>query len=314
MVKIDNKLHLVGKNFELIESIILSDMQDKIKVIQKNDFGLNFSANEYAAIVLMDKNKNILGKGSACGKINLDAIIAQYKIYEASKMQSCAPEQINLLQQEEELDNLQKNSPKIDPKSQNEDSFEDEQPKVEQDNDDKIDDDLSRFFEGVNTQEQNDQQSLPQESDIQNEENNIQKEQSEVVLKKEDNIDKGVDFIMQNFEEKESKNDYYTQIKSDLDKFFQTYPKNEELESRVWGSKWVKVVADYDYSVGVIFEDDTPSIIAYAVPYDDIGKVENENFKFGEWLKIDNDSDSNRGYFVHYQNILTGEMILDSAN
>ena len=131
---------------------------------------------------------------------------------------------------------------------------------------------------------------------------------------KDDDIKSGVDFIMQNFDDKANNENYYMEIKNDLDKFLNSHPRNEELENKVWGSKWVKVNADYDYSVGVIFEDNLASIIAYAIPYEDFRQIDMDNLKFGEWLKISEKDDENRGYFVYYQNAQTGEMLRNTNN
>ena len=135
----------------------------------------------------------------------------------------------------------------------------------------------------------------------------------EIILSKDDDIDSGVDFIMQNLNKNANSDNYYSQIKENLDKFLNSHPKNEELENKVWGSKWVKVNGDYDYSVGVIFEDNVPSIIAYAIPYEDFSQIDTENLKFGEWLKISEKDNENRGYFIYYQNAQTGEMLIDSS-
>ena len=84
------------------------------------------------------------------------------------------------------------------------------------------------------------------------------------------------------------------------------------MENRVWGSKWVRINSDNDYSVGVIYEDNVPSIIAYAIPYNDFNQIDMDNLKFGEWLKIEDKLAENRGYFVYYQNAQTGEMIINA--
>ena len=135
--------------------------------------------------------------------------------------------------------------------------------------------------------------------------------EQEILLKKEDKIDTGMNFILENFEDKcVQKNNFYSEIKENLEKFLNQHPKNEELESKVWGSKWVKIKADYDYSVGVIFEENTPTIIAYAIPYDDYNQIDKDKLSYCEWLQIQEKTDKNRGYLVYYQNAQTGEMLL----
>ena len=134
----------------------------------------------------------------------------------------------------------------------------------------------------------------------------------EIIIKENEDISSGVDFIMQNIDNNSINTNYYAQIKEDLNKFLNSHPKNEELENRVWGSKWVRINSDNDYSVGVIYEDNIPSIIAYAIPYNDFNQIDMDNLKFGEWLKIEDKLAENRGYFVYYQNAQTGEMIINA--
>lgn len=139
--------------------------------------------------------------------------------------------------------------------------------------------------------------------------------EEEIFFQKNEDLTPAVDFILKSNEgENFGKDNYYAQIKNDLNKFFDTYPKNEELESKVWGSKWVRIKADYDYSVGVIFDDSNPSIIAYAIPYDDYNQIDMDKLKFGEWLQLGDGEEDRRGYFVYYQNAQTGEMILNTDN
>lgn len=133
----------------------------------------------------------------------------------------------------------------------------------------------------------------------------------EIYLKDNQIIDEGVQFIMQNFEENcNGANNFYLQIKEDLQKFLSSYPKNEELENKVWGSKWIKINDDPIYSVGVIFDEaNIPSIIAYAIPYEDYSMVDESKLEFCEWLQIEEKPFKNRGYLVYYQNAQTGEML-----
>ncbi len=144
-----------------------------------------------------------------------------------------------------------------------------------------------------------------------NKQNEKTEVEQEILLKQKDKIDTGMNFILENFEDKcVQKNNFYSEIKENLEKFLNQHPKNEELESKVWGSKWVKIKADYDYSVGVIFEENTPSIIAYAIPYDDYNQIDKDKLSYCEWLQIEEKTNKNRGYLVYYQNAQTGEMLL----
>lgn len=326
MVKIDNKIHLIGDNFDTVEKVILS-FQNDIKVINRAQLNENISFAP-VDVLLLDGNDTVIGYGSEQGKPNINAILIKYKKTiistnnslknnEKSRVINTAKDKMEEKQNTEIdlIDLIVKNvdnMPKIDPKIENLD--------ISQTNDcdltnekidipnDMADTQVNDFVESIldTTNKQincNDSSVCPS--------NNVE----HIILGKDDNIESGVDFIMQNLgDEKGHTNNYYNEIKNDLEKFLNSHKRNEELESKVWGSRWVKINADYNYSVGVIFEDNMPSIIAYAIPYSDFNQIDMDNLKFGEWLKISDKPNENRGYFVYYQNAQTGEMILNCNN
>ena len=340
MVKIDSKMHFVGDGFDTIDKVILFD-GITIKVIDKRDFGVSIVGYKAKDIVLLGDKDKILGNGSLQGKANVNKIMLEYnklpkhtkvadsiecefEIKKASedkvindkmlckketeKNVKARTETKHFTQNDmiiEDCDNTE-NQPKIDINFQKQETL-----TAEKETDYEF---VSNNLEYINVN-----MTLDNDMDIGREnyviknscenENNIQ----EIILSKDDDIDSGVDFIMQNLNKNANSDNYYSQIKENLDKFLNSHPKNEELENKVWGSKWVKVNGDYDYSVGVIFEDNVPSIIAYAIPYEDFSQIDTENLKFGEWLKISEKDNENRGYFIYYQNAQTGEMLIDSS-
>ncbi len=340
MVKIDSKMHLVGDGFDIIDKVILFD-GITIKVIDKRDFGVSIVGYNAKDIVLLGDMDKILGNGSLRGKADVNKIMLEYnKLPKRTKVVDSVECEYDIKKANDDKvitdkmvckEETEKNLKVIAEKEQITPSKEVSNICDNTENHSKIDINFQKQ-EDLTTEKETDYEfvsnnleyisdNVPLDNDmyIDNQnyviknscenENNIQ----EIILSKDDDIDSGVDFIMQNLNKNANSDNYYSQIKENLDKFLNSHPKNEELENKVWGSKWVKVNGDYDYSVGVIFEDNVPSIIAYAIPYEDFSQIDTENLKFGEWLKISEKDNENRGYFIYYQNAQTGEMLIDSS-
>lgn len=103
---------------------------------------------------------------------------------------------------------------------------------------------------------------------------------------------------------------FFEQIKKDIEGFFSGYPKNTELENAIFSSRWISVDEEFPYSVGVIYDDDTPNIIAYAMPYNSRNDIEDKFLDDGEWLAINKDTPDGRGYLLFYQEAASGKMIV----
>ena len=103
---------------------------------------------------------------------------------------------------------------------------------------------------------------------------------------------------------------FYNSIHNDIDKLFDEYPHNIELENIVFDSTWVDIDSgtDSEYAVGVIRDEGVVSLIVYAVPKNEyIERAEFANCY--EWLPIDKDNRQGKGYYVSYQDAKTGEML-----
>lgn len=327
IVKIDTKLHFVCDSFERIDKIILIE-KDGIKVVEKCDFNRKILGAYVHSIVLLDKEDCVLATGSVNGKVDINKVMIAYRKI-AMKIEN--NKQVSKpVQNKQNVEKNENKSSKIDTILQNNKEIvlsNDNSISVGSETVDTIESDT--FKEKLDVTEtdseiekvaKNIEENFAEDYSSQNKEDIVfdtQKAASEeeIFFQKNEDLTPAVDFILKSNEgENFGKDNYYAQIKNDLNKFFDTYPKNEELESKVWGSKWVRIKADYDYSVGVIFEDSTPSIIAYATPYDDYHQIDIDKLKFGEWLQLGDGEEDRRGYFVYYQNAQTGEMILNTDN
>lgn len=328
IVKLDTKLHFVCDDFTLIDKVILSG-KDNIKVLGKSDFSHKLMKDDVVDIVLLDKDDNVLAAGSVNGKVNINKVMIEYRKI-ALKSDNIRQSSISV-QEEQNVENFANNMSKIDTKLQeneqmtteNSSLFEAETETIESTEIDVESDklDVKETDSATDRIIENTEDNIDESCKLQDKENVVfddYKEtidENEIFIQKDEDIKGGVEFILKSKENQNfGRDNYYAQIKNDLNKFFDTYPKNEELEKKVWGSKWVKIQTDYDYSVGVIFEDNKPSIIAYAIPYDDYNEIDMEKLEFGEWLQIGDSLEDKRGYFVYYQNAQTGEMILNSDN
>ncbi len=327
IVKLDTKLHFVCDSFERIDKIVLIE-KDGIKVVEKCDFNRKIMGASVHSIVLLDKEDCVLATGSVNGKVDINKVMIAYRKI-AMKIEN--NKQVSKpVQNKQNVEKNENKSSKIDTILQNNKEIvlsKDNSISVGSETVDTIESDT--FKEKLDVTEtdseiekvaKNIEENFAEDYSSQNKEDIVfdtQKAASEeeIFFQKNEDLTSAVDFILKSNEgENFGKGNYYAQIKNDLNKFFDTYPKNEELESKVWGSKWVRIKADYDYSVGVIFEDSTPSIIAYATPYDDYHQIDLDKLKFGEWLQLGDGEVDRRGYFVYYQNAQTGEMILNTDN
>ena len=109
-------------------------------------------------------------------------------------------------------------------------------------------------------------------------------------------------------EEPKPSTDFYNSIKDELDKLFDTYQADEELESLIENSKWVRVPTGEEgyYVTGIIYYDGVPQIICYGVPDKDDSNPPPCNSTCRQWLPI---VENGRGYWMMYQSAIDGEFV-----
>lgn len=105
---------------------------------------------------------------------------------------------------------------------------------------------------------------------------------------------------------------FYEAISEQVEDLFNKYPAETNLESLIPNSKWVKI--DYEnngnyYVLGLIYEDITLKYICYGVPgqYSEIAP--NGLDTYSQWLPTDINNPTEEGYWVMYQDAMTGESI-----
>lgn len=105
---------------------------------------------------------------------------------------------------------------------------------------------------------------------------------------------------------------FYEALSEQIEDLFNKYPAETNLENLVPNSKWVKIDYENDgnyYVLGLIYEDITLKYICYGVPgtYSEIAPNGLDNYS--QWLPTDIDNPTEEGYWVMYQDALTGESI-----
>ncbi len=107
---------------------------------------------------------------------------------------------------------------------------------------------------------------------------------------------------------------FYQQIKSQLDNLFSKYQPEENLEQLIANSKWVKVNYDNStsyYVLGLIYSDDfeTVEYISYGMPSNDNLTPPEDIKDYAQWLPLENKDNNTLGYWIVYQDAITGDTI-----
>lgn len=105
---------------------------------------------------------------------------------------------------------------------------------------------------------------------------------------------------------------FFDLISDQLEDLFSKYPSEAKLEQLIPNSKWVKV--DYEnngsiYVLGLIYDDINLKYICYGIPGEFSSNPPKELESYSQWLPLDANDVSAGGYWVMYQDALTGENI-----
>ena len=103
---------------------------------------------------------------------------------------------------------------------------------------------------------------------------------------------------------------FYQEIKNQIDKLFQENRAEEYLQSIIPSSKWVKVnEGEHAYVLGLIYDENKLKYICYGVP----GVYQETPPKnlcgFPVWVALDQDNSQGFGYWLSYQDALTGQSV-----
>lgn len=104
---------------------------------------------------------------------------------------------------------------------------------------------------------------------------------------------------------------FYEKIWHKIEEMFDIYQHDSVLEDLVYDSTWIRIPYEDDgyYVIGVISDDGKPVFICYGIPQEKMTRPDKEIEDSCEWLPIDKTDVSGRGYWLVYQDAMTGENI-----
>jgi hypothetical protein len=109
----------------------------------------------------------------------------------------------------------------------------------------------------------------------------------------------------------DEKQNFYMQIKSQIDDLFKNHSRQQALESIIPNSQWVKV--EYQdmpghYVMGLIYDENKLQFISYGLPADNKDTPPKDLAEYAQWLELDADAEP-KGYWLVYQNADNGESV-----
>jgi len=112
--------------------------------------------------------------------------------------------------------------------------------------------------------------------------------------------------------EKDFEKPFYELIKSQIEDLFEKYPNERFLEGLIENSKWVKIDFENNgryYVLGLIYQNSTVKYVCYGVPgrFDTLPPKEIEDYN--QWIPLNVNNVNGEGYWIMYQDALTGESI-----
>ena len=114
-------------------------------------------------------------------------------------------------------------------------------------------------------------------------------------------------------EKVEEEENFYFQVKSQIDELFSKFGEDEELCNLVPNSKWVRVSYENSnsyYVLGLIYKNDNIDYIAYGLPAENPNKPPEDLKEYAQWFPVLPQNPEGRGYWVVYQSALSGESVL----
>lgn len=112
--------------------------------------------------------------------------------------------------------------------------------------------------------------------------------------------------------EKVEEENFYDEIKEQIESLFNKYPEETFLNEVIPNSKWIKV--DYEdngefYVIGLIYENDKIKYISYGVPGEFKVKPPKELTENSQWLPLDPAKPEDLGFWLTYQDAQNGESV-----
>jgi len=114
-----------------------------------------------------------------------------------------------------------------------------------------------------------------------------------------------------NKETSNNKTDFLSSIEGQIDELLNNYEEEKALEEMIENSKFVKVNSEGEnfYIFGVIYENNQIRYIVYGIPGEFSVKPEDEYKSYYQWLPLNPDNPEGYGYYLMYQDAITGDQI-----
>lgn len=105
-------------------------------------------------------------------------------------------------------------------------------------------------------------------------------------------------------------NEFYDDVKSQLNELFEKYPEEDFLKDIIPNSKWVKIDLEDGkyYVVGLVYDDGTLKYICYGLP-GVADQMPEEMSQHAQWLPIVPEENDGFGYWLSYQDASSGEQV-----
>ena len=103
--------------------------------------------------------------------------------------------------------------------------------------------------------------------------------------------------------------EFLNDIVYQLDEMFLRYPSEDSLSEIIPNSKFVLVDADTPYVLGAIYENNIIKYIAYGVPAQYNSLPPSDLGNHYQWLPLNPRDAMSDGYFMIYQNAVTGSIV-----
>ncbi len=111
-------------------------------------------------------------------------------------------------------------------------------------------------------------------------------------------------------DDSKTKSGFYSKIENQIKQIFESNEPDRVLENIIPDSKFCKVMQGDDFYVfGVIYENGKEKCICYGIPSEYSLVPPKEVEGFSQWLPIDADNYAGKGYWMTYQDAVTGENI-----
>lgn len=124
-------------------------------------------------------------------------------------------------------------------------------------------------------------------------------------------FDSTPDEIEKTIDKEIEEGEFYALIADQIEELKKRYPKEQYLESIIPNSEWIRVDFENEgnsYVVGLIFDEVNGRVkyVCYGVP-SDYENIPQDMMGYSQWIPLDYNNETGNGYYIMYQDAITGE-------